>query len=46
MIDLPSLAPYLYPLALLVIVLIIIGLLLAPAWEHMKWERRQRRRRF
>jgi hypothetical protein len=44
--DLTDLTPYLYPLALLVVVLIIVALLLAPTWEHLKWERRQRRRRY
>jgi hypothetical protein len=45
-IDLANLTPYIYPLALVWVVLIIVALLLAPTWEHMKWERRQRRRRY
>jgi hypothetical protein len=45
MTDLTNLAPYIYSAAFLWIVLIIAALLLAPTWEHMKWERRQRRRR-
>jgi hypothetical protein len=45
-IDLANLTPYIYPLALAWVVLILVALLLAPTWEHLKWERRQRRRRY
>ncbi len=45
MTDLTNLTPYLYSAALLWVVLIIVALLLAPTWEHLKWQRRQRRRR-
>jgi len=46
MIDLASHLEYVYPFALLWVVLILVALLLAPAWEHLKWGRRQRRRRY
>lgn len=45
MTDLANLTPYLYSAGLLWVVLILVALLLAPTWEHLKWERRQRRRR-
>lgn len=46
MTDLTNLAPYLYGIALLLVALILVLLLLAPALVHLRWERRQRRRRY
>lgn len=45
MIDLPNLTPYAFIIGLAWVALILVALLLAPTWEHLKWERRQRRRR-
>jgi hypothetical protein len=44
MLDLHNLAPYMFSGAFLWVVLILVALLLAPTWEHLKWERGQRNR--
>lgn len=46
MTDLTNLAPYLYSIGFALVLLIIVALLLAPALVHLRWERRQRRRRY
>lgn len=44
--ELANLTPYAYVLGFAGVVLIIVALLLAPTWEHLKWERRQGRRTY